>query len=185
MGRTSPLAMPIATLFLLSLGFFLAVFGGLLGDNVAHQRAQLSVWPFLLLAGWAVALFVLHAPRLSGSGWASLWIGGLIAYAVHFVFSFGGVYGWSFEALILGQGPLIGPANIALLVVWVLSALAWLLVRRLLWLHLAVTVLLAAMMVGSTVFLGGTAAIGVGIGLVLIWLGAAYFRFARREATPG
>ena len=172
----------IAAFAVLSFGMAVIVFLGLGGGNVAHERASLSLWPFLALTAWSVAVYIQRAPTLRGSGWAELWIIGFVAYAVHVWFAFGGVYHWSFAAVLSGQGWLVGTMNFVLLGLWFCSAAAALFGIGAHWLHLATTVVLVVMMLVATLIFGSTTAVIAGALVALIWLGALYLRLTARPA---
>lgn len=172
----------IAAFAVLGFGMAVIVFLGLGGGNVAHERASLSLWPFLALTAWSVAAYIQRAPSLRGSGWAELWIIGLIAYAVHIWFAFGGVYHWSFPALLSGQGWLVGTLNFVLLALWFFSAAAALFGIAAPWLHLLATGVLVVMLMVATLVFGGISAMVAGALIALIWLGALYLRLTARPS---
>lgn len=175
-----PFISPVVTVFLVfAAGVAIAVLGALLADNVQYARARYTVWPCIALGGWAVAILISQAPNVAGTNWRTWWIAGLVAYFVHLWFGFVVIYGASVVALYWGQGWLVATANLALLVLWIASALAAVFGHFWMPLHVAATVLFVITTFASTViFAVGWARYG-GIAIALVWLAAGYWRYLR------
>ncbi|SMF51395.1 hypothetical protein SAMN06265365_11793 [Tistlia consotensis] len=172
---------PVAVLLLFAFGFALSIFAGLMASNAAYARAQYTIWPCLLLGGWATAILIRRAPALGRTGWRAWWIGGLVAYLVHLWFGFGVIYGWSFAAVYAGQGSLVASANFALALLWLASALVPAEGRPWIVLHLATAALFIAASLGSTLLFARGPSWAGGLALAVAWLAALYLRLTRGE----
>ncbi len=146
-------------------------------SEIAASQAKWTAWPVIFLGGVAAALFIAHAPDdLADWGWPNWQIAGAAAYGVHVYAGFGGGFDWSFAAMFDQQGALVGWANVALLALWTLSAIAAWMGWSAIWLHAATTALFVVAGVMSSYFLGDSVIWLTGL-MALSWVGAAIYRF--------
>ncbi|RMF34950.1 MAG: hypothetical protein D6754_14110 [Alphaproteobacteria bacterium] len=180
---------PVLMLATLSAGLVVTVFGGLAAEDATHARAVYSIWPVLLLGGIAVARFIRLGPSMEGTGWLGWWSLGLIAYLIHLLFAFGGVYDFDPRAVIAGQGLFTAAVNVLLLVLWLLSVIAAFIPSEPPWergLNIVTAALfIATALTSSLVFGHHPVSNALGVLLVVIWLVALWRRLGRAEAGLG
>ena len=171
------LILGVATVLIALIGPTFLSTAEMTNTEIAALQSKWTAWPVIFLGGVAAALFIAHAPDgLEEWGWPNWQIAGAAAYGVHVYAGFGGGFDWSVAAMFDQQGALVGGANIALLALWTLSAVAAWIGWRAMWLHAATTALFVVAGVMSSYFLGDSVIWLTGV-MALGWVGAAVHRF--------
>jgi len=148
-----------------------------LGD-VDYNRARLTVWAALLLAGLALAMVILRAGRRPlGEDWRGWWSAAFLMFLLHLVWGLGAIFKADVGAVFVVQGTLVAGSNFLLTALWGASvAMAWLGTGPM-GLHLAASQLLAVSGLVSTLVFGHGPSTGVGTVLLLLLVGAGVGRF--------
>lgn len=158
----------ILALLVFSLALAASVLGALTSTTPEYSRAAYSIWPSLILGGWAVWLWANLFPDFRTPLWKFTWLLGFLGYAIHFYFSMEYVFRWDIAAVFDAQGIVVAAANLVLLVVWFLSCVMAYLGISFPYLHRGAMLLFIASAAASTILfardelsmIGGGAIVG-------------------------
>jgi hypothetical protein len=101
-------------------------------QDLLHSRVIYTIWVSLGFLIPAVFLFFFpYGGRRREVYWLLTWSAALLAYLVHFYYTFGVMFHWSLKELYTAQRPIIATSNLIDTVWWTLDvALAWFVADR-------------------------------------------------------
>ena len=167
----------LIALLVFSLAVATSVLGALTSSTPDYSRAAYSIWPSLILGGWAVWLWLNHMPNFRTPLWKFTWLLGFLGYMIHFYFTMTNVFHWDFIAVFNAQGGVVAIANLALLLVWFLSCVTAYLGLTVPYLHRGAMLLFIASAAASTVlFARDPLSIAGGVAIVGSWFLALMVR---------
>ncbi|MEM7683899.1 MAG: hypothetical protein AAF293_03680 [Pseudomonadota bacterium] len=171
------LAPRIGALLIFSLAVAASVFLSLTSSTPNYARATYSIWPALILGGWAIWLWVWGHPEFKTPLWKFTWLLGFLGYAIHFYFAMQTVFAWNIASVFAAQGAVVTIANLLLLVVWFLSVVMAYLGLRFPYLHrFAMLLFIAAAVASTLLFAQETLSYLAGVAIVASWLSALLLR---------